>query len=192
MVTGQSAVGIGVAVGMAIGGPAVIAATGAQEQRTNYQSDSGPTCRLASSPEAGPRATVGTLNQGYPLLRYEGAAPVPHLQVIRRAAPDSSTWTGLGAPRGKERKYIPRCIDGSGPPRDTGPLYERVRSSQGDMTGPSNKAPGSPPVRSGSWQGPGTRRTPTWVEVRCRHVSRPCPTLPAQAKASCCRVACGP
>jgi hypothetical protein len=31
MVTGQSAMGIGVAVGMAIGGPTVIAATGAQE-----------------------------------------------------------------------------------------------------------------------------------------------------------------
>jgi hypothetical protein len=54
MVTGQSAVGISVAVGMAIGGPAVIAATSTQEQRSNRQSDSGPTCRLASSPEAGP------------------------------------------------------------------------------------------------------------------------------------------
>jgi hypothetical protein len=28
-------------------------------------------------PQAGPGATVGTLNQGYPLLWYEGAAPVP-------------------------------------------------------------------------------------------------------------------
>jgi hypothetical protein len=70
MVMGQSAVEIGVAVGMAIGGPAVIASTGAQEQQSNRQSDSGPTCRLASSAEAGPGATVGTLNQGYPLLRY--------------------------------------------------------------------------------------------------------------------------
>jgi hypothetical protein len=69
MVTGQLAAGIGIAVGMAIGGLEVIAATGAQEQRSNRQSDSGPTYRLASSPEAGPGATVGTLNQGYPLLR---------------------------------------------------------------------------------------------------------------------------
>jgi hypothetical protein len=36
----------------------------------------GPTCRLASSPEAGLGATVGTLNQGYPLLQYEDAVPV--------------------------------------------------------------------------------------------------------------------
>jgi hypothetical protein len=62
MVTGQSAVEIGAAVGVVIGGPAVIVATGAQEQRSNRQSDSGPTCRLASSPEVGPGATIGTLN----------------------------------------------------------------------------------------------------------------------------------
>jgi hypothetical protein len=34
-VTGQSAVGIGVEVGMTIGGPAVIASTGEQEQQAN-------------------------------------------------------------------------------------------------------------------------------------------------------------
>jgi hypothetical protein len=30
----------------------------------------GPTCRLVSAAEAGPGATVGTLNQGYPLLQH--------------------------------------------------------------------------------------------------------------------------
>jgi hypothetical protein len=45
---------------------------------------------------------VGTLNQGYPLLQYEGAAPVRHLQITRRAAPDPTTWAGLRAPRGEE------------------------------------------------------------------------------------------
>jgi hypothetical protein len=35
----------------------------------------GPTCRLASSPEAGPGATVGTLKLGYPLLLYKDAVP---------------------------------------------------------------------------------------------------------------------
>jgi hypothetical protein len=75
-VMGQSAVGIGTAVGVVIGGPTVIAATGARRQRSNRQSDFGPTYRLASSPEAGPRATVGTLNQGYPLLQHEDTAPM--------------------------------------------------------------------------------------------------------------------
>jgi hypothetical protein len=32
--------------------------------------------------------TVGTLNQGYPLLQHEDAAPVRHLQATRRTAPD--------------------------------------------------------------------------------------------------------
>jgi hypothetical protein len=61
-VTGQSAAGIGVAVGVTMGGPTVSASTGAQGQQANRQSDFGPTCRLVSSPEAGPGATVGTLN----------------------------------------------------------------------------------------------------------------------------------
>jgi hypothetical protein len=45
-----------VAVGVTIGELAVTASTGAQEQRADRQSNSGPTCRLASSPEAGPGA----------------------------------------------------------------------------------------------------------------------------------------
>jgi hypothetical protein len=47
--------------------------------------------------------TVGTLNQGFPLLQYEGAEHIRRLQVTRRTTPDPTTWTGLKAPRGKER-----------------------------------------------------------------------------------------
>jgi hypothetical protein len=90
------------AYGMTIGGPTVITSTGAQEQQANHQSDSSPTYRLTSSSKAGPGATVGTLNQGYPLLQYEGAAPVRHLQVTWRAAPDPTTWASLRAPHGEE------------------------------------------------------------------------------------------
>jgi hypothetical protein len=61
-VTGQSVAGAGVAVGVTIGGPAVTASTGAQEQRDDRESNSGPTCKLASSPKAGLGATVGTLD----------------------------------------------------------------------------------------------------------------------------------
>jgi hypothetical protein len=73
-----------------------------QRRHQNHQSDSGPTCRLVSSSEVGPGATIGTLNQGYPLLQYGDAIPVQHLQVTRRAAPDPTTWAGLRAPRGEE------------------------------------------------------------------------------------------
>jgi hypothetical protein len=65
-----------VAVGATKGGPAVITPTGVQKQRANRQSNFGPTCRLVSTPEAGLGATVGTLNQGYPLLQYEDTVPV--------------------------------------------------------------------------------------------------------------------
>jgi hypothetical protein len=75
-VMGQLVVGAGMAVGVTKGGTAAITPTGAQKQRANRQSNFGPTCRLVSSPEAGPGATVGTLNHGYPLLQYEGAVPV--------------------------------------------------------------------------------------------------------------------
>jgi hypothetical protein len=91
-VTGQSAVGIGMAVGVVIGGPTVIAATGARKQRSNHQSDSGPTCRLASSPEARPGATVGTLNQGYPLLQHEDAAPMRCPLATQGTVPDPTVW----------------------------------------------------------------------------------------------------
>jgi hypothetical protein len=95
--------GTSVAVSVTIGGPTVIASTGVQEQQANRQSDSGPTYRLVSSPEAGPEATVGTLNQGYPLLQYKDVVHVRRLLAARRMAPDPTTWAGLGAPRGKER-----------------------------------------------------------------------------------------
>jgi hypothetical protein len=80
-VTGRSAAGTGVTVGIAIGGPTVIAPTGPQEQQEDRQSDSGLTYRLASSLEAGPGATASTLNQGYLLLLHKGATPVQSLKT---------------------------------------------------------------------------------------------------------------
>jgi hypothetical protein len=58
------------------GGLAVITSASARKQRANRQSSFGPTCRLVSSPEVGPGATVGTLKQGYPLLLYKDEEPV--------------------------------------------------------------------------------------------------------------------
>jgi hypothetical protein len=60
---------------MTEGGLAVITSGRARKQCTNRQSSFGPTCRLVSSPEVGPGATVGTLKQGYPLLQYEDVIP---------------------------------------------------------------------------------------------------------------------
>ena len=63
------------AVGVTEGGLTVITSANARKRRANRQSSFGPTCRLVSSPEVGPGATVGTLKQGYPLLQYEDAVP---------------------------------------------------------------------------------------------------------------------
>jgi hypothetical protein len=63
------------AVGVSKGGLAVITLANAQKRRTIHQSSFGPTCRLVSSPEVGPGATVGILKLGYPLLQYEDAVP---------------------------------------------------------------------------------------------------------------------
>jgi hypothetical protein len=71
--TDQSAAGTNVAVGVTEGELAVITSASARKRRANRQSSFGPTCRLVSSPEVGPGATVGTLKQGYPLLQYEDA-----------------------------------------------------------------------------------------------------------------------
>jgi hypothetical protein len=69
-------------------------------------------------------ATVGTLNQGYPLLQHEDVAPMQRLQATRRTVPDPTTWAGQRTPRSKKRQHIPVGIVGSGPPqKDTGPLY---------------------------------------------------------------------
>jgi hypothetical protein len=72
---GQLAAGTDVAVAVTEGELAMITSASAQKRRSNRQSSFGPTCRLVSSPEVGPRATIGTLKQGYPLLQYEDAVP---------------------------------------------------------------------------------------------------------------------
>jgi hypothetical protein len=65
-----------VAVDVTEGGLTVIMSASARKRHANRRSSFGPTCRLVPSPEAGSGATVGTLNQGYPLLQYEGTVPV--------------------------------------------------------------------------------------------------------------------
>jgi hypothetical protein len=149
-VMGQPAVRIGTTVGVVISGLAVIAATGAWKQRSNHQTDSGPTCRLAPSPKAGPGATVGTLNQGYPLLQHKGIAPMRRLLAAWRTASNSTGWAGQRAPRGEERHHASVRPD---PHRGSpGPYIHIVSEPQG---------------RSEPRQGSGTRRTLGYAGVRC-------------------------
>jgi hypothetical protein len=50
-----------------------------------------------SSPEAGPGATVGTLNQGYPLLQYEDTVPVWLSLAAQRTVPGTvrDPWVSI-------------------------------------------------------------------------------------------------
>jgi hypothetical protein len=64
-----------VAGDMTEGGLVVTTSASARKWHANHQSDFGPTCSLVTSPEVGPGTTVGTLEQGYPLLQYEGTIP---------------------------------------------------------------------------------------------------------------------
>jgi hypothetical protein len=55
--------------------------------------------------------SVGTLNQGYPLLQHEDATPMRCLLATRGTAPDPTAWVGQRAPRGKKRQHIPVSPD---------------------------------------------------------------------------------
>jgi hypothetical protein len=85
------------------------------------------TCRLASFPEAGPGATIGTLNQGYPLLWYESAAPVPpgHMESASHGQDQGhhvtrKDNTSRGASMGPDLRGTPDpYTNGFGAPRRT-------------------------------------------------------------------------
>jgi hypothetical protein len=113
-----------VANGVTEGGLAVITPASAQKQHTNRQSSFGPTCRLVSSPEAGPGAIISTLEMGYPLLQYEGAVSIRLSLVAWRTTHDPTTRTAPGPPRGRKDNILQGINGGSGPPRESvGPLH---------------------------------------------------------------------
>jgi hypothetical protein len=133
----------------------MITSADAQKRRANRQTRFGPTCRLVSSPEVGPGATVGTLKQGYPLLLCEGAVSTRLFLVAWQTTSDPTTRTAPGPPRGQKRRYAPRHQQwvqtpmGSIGPSTYGPdLQVRSRTSTG-VPGPLGRV-SDPPV-----QGPG-------------------------------------
>jgi hypothetical protein len=94
--------------------------------------------------------TIGTLNQGYPLLQRKGIAPMRRLLAAWRTASNSTGWAGQRAPRGEERHHASVRPD---PHRGSpGPYIH---------TGPE------PQGRSEPRQGSGTRRTLGYAGVRC-------------------------
>jgi hypothetical protein len=124
----QSTAGTGVADGVTEGGLAVITPASTRKQHTNRQSSFGPTCRLVFSPEAGPGATVSTLEMGYLLLQYEGVVSMQLSLVAWRTTHDPTTRTVPGLPRGQEDNILQDGDSGFGPPWESaGPLDAQTR-----------------------------------------------------------------
>jgi hypothetical protein len=142
----KSATRTDVAVGVTEGRRVVITSAGARKRRANRQSSFGPTCRLVSSPEVGPGATVGTLKLGYPLLLCKDEEPTR--LCLSRVAEVLCVGPSHGSPQsqatilGPQQRPAPPCgrvqschvsresdilqdiNSGSGPPWESaGPLY---------------------------------------------------------------------
>jgi hypothetical protein len=182
-----------VAVGVTEGGLAVITSASARKQRTDRQSSFGPTCRLLSSPEVGPGATVGTLKYGYPLLQYGNVVPARLSLAAWRTAPDPTTWTAPRPPRGQRRQYPPRYQRWVRTPwGSVGPLHIRTRPpgrvqdlhgrSRTPGTGPGPLRVGSGPLTARS-QDSGTKNTQALIKVMRGSGADTCPNHTAYASA---------
>jgi hypothetical protein len=116
----------------------------------SYAHSSRPRQRASHVGSHAPKDSVGTLNQGYPLLQHKGIAPMRLLLAARRTTPKLHRWVGQRAPRGEERHHASVRPD---PHRGSpGPYIH---------TGPE------PQGRSEPRQGSGTRRTSGYAGVRC-------------------------
>jgi hypothetical protein len=117
-----------------------------------------------------------------PSRRLSHTTPPGHTESVTRphhmGRPKGTTWQGRII-RPRKHRWVRTSTEEHRTPMNTSPELPR-------------RHVGSPRVRSRPWQGLGTERTPAQARVRCRHVSRPCPTLPAQAETRRGRMACGP
>jgi hypothetical protein len=119
-----------------------------------------PTARSLSEKRVVCFDSVGTLNQGYPLLQHGDIAPMRRLLATRRTAPDPTGWAGQKAPRGKKRHHTSKG--------HRAPIYIQVRSPR---VGPN---PSRVPEREGPWcvQGSGAD-TCAGLALRFPHKRRP-------------------
>jgi hypothetical protein len=153
---GQSVAGTDVAVGVSEGGLTVITSANPRKQRANCQSSFGPTCRLVYSPEAGPGATISTLEQGYPLLQYEGTESTRLSLVAWQTTTDPTTRAAPGPPRGQRRRYPPRYRRWVRTPMGSvGTLYTR--------TGPPGKVQDPHGHEPDPWYGSRTPLCGVWA-----------------------------
>jgi hypothetical protein len=109
----------------------------------------GPTCRLASSPEVGLGATIGTLKLGYPLLLYKDKGPTR--LSLSRVVEVMCVGPSHGSPQSQATIL--------GPQQRPTPPHGQVRShhvsreggilqSINSESGPSQESAGPPDIQS--------------------------------------------
>jgi hypothetical protein len=175
------------AVGVTEGRLAVITSANARKRRANRQSSFGPTCRLISSPEVGPGATVGTLKQEYPLLQHKDAVPTRLSLVEWGAAPVPATWAAPGPPRGQRRRYTPRYQRWVRTPMGKCRTPVHIdRASTGTTrtpgTGPGPLCVGSGPLTAG-FRDSATKNTQALIKARRGSGANTCPDHAVYASA---------
>jgi hypothetical protein len=98
--------------------------------------------------------SIGTLNQGYPLLQHKDAATMRRLLATQGTMPDPTTWAGQRASRGKERQHIPVSPDHC---RGTSDPYTYKSRASGKFRTPAG---------SRNEEDPGMSRGPVLTRVR--------------------------
>jgi hypothetical protein len=110
----------------------------------------GPTCTLASSPEVGPGATIGTLKLGYPLLLYKDEEPtrlsLSRVVEVLCVGPNHGLPQTRAATQGPQQRPTP----------PHGQVRSRHMSREGDIlqginskSGPPWESAGPPDIQSG-------------------------------------------
>jgi hypothetical protein len=187
--TGQSAAGTDVAV--TEGGLTVITSASARKRRTNYQSNFGPTCRLVSSPEAGPGATISTLKQGTP---YYSMKTRCHATISSRVVDNTLPHhvDGSGAATSPEKMIYSKVSIVGPDPHGKVPdpciyrpdLRARSRTSTGanwtPRTGPGPLCVGFRPLTAGS-QDSEAKNTQALIKARRGSGADTCPEHAAYA-----------
>jgi hypothetical protein len=142
--------------------------------------DFGPTCRLSSSPEVGPGATVVTLKQGYPLF-YSIKTPHPYDTPRSHGKQHSTPPHGRGWEHrvAREDKTPQGASIGSDLRGRTPDLCTNGSRAPNRACRAPRVSPRSLRVGTGPWQGSETWETAARIGVRCRHVSTSRVGLPA-------------
>jgi hypothetical protein len=115
--------------------------------------------------------SISTLEQGYPLLQYEGAVSMRLSLIVWRTVPAPTTWTAPGPPHGQERQSTPWCQQWVRTP--TGKCRTPGYTDRTPETGPGPPCVGPRPLTTRSRDS--KRSTRTLIKARRGSEANTCP-----------------